>query len=79
VLDRDELRSIQAETLVLWGRQDRFFPLSHGERAASLIPHAKLVVLEDCGHVSVLDQPSQVSEQIEQFLAGGSGPEAGAD
>ncbi|MDA1298221.1 MAG: alpha/beta fold hydrolase [Chloroflexi bacterium] len=72
LLGARDLASINAETLVIWGRQDRFFPLSHANRAVSLIPNSRLEVLEDCGHVSLLDQPQQVNRLLEQFMTNGS-------
>ena len=72
LLSERELKLINAETLVIWGRQDRFFPLSHAHRAVSLIPQSRLEILEECGHVSPLDQPHQVTELLEQFLANAS-------
>lgn len=69
LLHDDELASIKAPTLVLWGEQDRFFPLRHAHRAVSLIPGSRLEVLPDCGHVSLLDQPERVSELLAGFLS----------
>ena len=76
VMDDDELRAIRQAALVIWGRQDRFFPLSHAYRAASLLPNSRLVVLEDCGHIALLDQPERVTELLMEFLGGESGAEA---
>ena len=64
----DELLSIRARTLVIWGKDDRFFPLSHARRAEQLIPQARLEVLQDCGHIAMLDQPDAVSGLISGFL-----------
>jgi pimeloyl-ACP methyl ester carboxylesterase len=46
VISDDELRAIQQAALVIWGRQDRFFPLSYGRRAVSLMPNSRLEILE---------------------------------
>ncbi len=71
-----ELAAISAETLVIWGEQDRFFPLSHAHRAQSFIPNARLEVLAECGHVSILDQPQRVTDLLSGFFSAGSGAEA---
>lgn len=42
--------SIVAPTLVLWTSHDPTAPVAVGERLASLIPGAKLVVMQNCGH-----------------------------
>ena len=74
----EELRAVKAETLVIWGREDRFFPLSHARRAVSLIGNSRLEVLDECGHVALLDQPERVTSLISGFLGQSSGAEAGA-
>lgn len=79
VLSDEELRSIKAPALIIWGKKDRFFPLSHARRAKILIPGARLEVLDDCGHVALLDQPEKVSELLMEFLGAGSRAEAAAD
>jgi pimeloyl-ACP methyl ester carboxylesterase len=71
----DQLASISADTLVIWGRQDRFFPLSHAHRAVSGILYSRLEILEECGHVSLLDQPQQVTELLDAFVATDSAAE----
>ena len=64
----EELATIRTETLVIWGEKDRFFPLPHARRAASLIPDSKLVVLPDSGHVIPLDQPEEVNRLLSDFF-----------
>ncbi len=76
LLGEEELSSIVAETLVIWGEQDKFFPLPHARRAISLIPNSRLEVLPDCGHVALLDQPERVTELLSGFFRDGSIPEA---
>ncbi len=71
LLDDDELSSINAPTLVIWGEQDRFFPLDHAHRARARIPNARLEVLPDCGHVSPLDQPQMVTGLLHGFMSAG--------
>ena len=41
-----------------WGARDRVFPVGvHGDRARALVPDARWVVLDDIGHVPMLDDP----------------------
>ncbi len=56
------LGRITAPTLVVWGEDDAFLPLPHGEAYARLIPGARLTVLPRCGHFPPF-------EQSEAFLA----------
>ncbi len=50
MLTDDDLRSIAAEALVVWTTKDPSGPVDEGERIASLIPHGRLAVMENCGH-----------------------------
>jgi pimeloyl-ACP methyl ester carboxylesterase len=65
---RAMLPSINCPTLVLCGRQDRLTPLYNSEQMAAAIPGAKLVVVEDCGHVSTLERPEIVNAALREWL-----------
>ncbi|MCL9792920.1 alpha/beta fold hydrolase [Frankia sp. AgKG'84/4] len=43
--------AIQVPTLVVHGRRDDVFPLAHGEALAGAIAAARLMVLDDLGHI----------------------------
>jgi len=65
---REDLRRIACPTLVLCGRQDALTPLALHEEIAGLVPGAKLVVVEDCGHLSTLEKPVTVTAALRQWL-----------
>ncbi len=65
----DKLRSIRTPTLVLWGRDDALTPLSIGERYQKGIPGAKLVVLDQCGHIPQIEKPVEFNAALLNFLA----------
>ena len=52
------------ETLVMVGRQDKVTPLAHSEAIADELPHAELVVLEDCGHMLLLEHHDVVTDEL---------------
>jgi pimeloyl-ACP methyl ester carboxylesterase len=64
----DRLAALSAlhdvETLVMVGRQDRVTPLSHSEAIADELPRAHLVVLEDCGHMLLLEHHDLVTDEL---------------
>ena len=64
----EELASITAPTLAIWGARDRVFPVDHGYRLAHLLPNASLHIIEDARHVPFLDHPNMVNELIMSFL-----------
>lgn len=72
LLDRPDARihlaGIACPTLVMVGRQDRWSPLAQHEEIAALIPNAELVVIEDSGHMSLVEQPEQVSGALLRWL-----------
>ena len=65
---RVDLPDIACPTLVLAGRQDVVCPLELHEEIASAIPNATLVVIEQCGHLSSLEQPQMVTEAMRFWL-----------
>ena len=65
---RHDLSLIHCPTLVLCGRQDGLTPLADSEEMAEKIPRAKLVVIEDCGHLSTMEQPRAVSAVMRYWL-----------
>ncbi len=65
------LPRVEAPTLVLWGVEDAFQPITFGERLASDIPGARLVPVREASHFVMLDQPDTVAGQLTGFLREG--------
>jgi pimeloyl-ACP methyl ester carboxylesterase len=63
------LSRIEAPTLVLWGRQDRWIPRAHAERFVSVIPKAREVILDACGHMPQVERAPDVSRLLLELLA----------
>jgi pimeloyl-ACP methyl ester carboxylesterase len=63
------LPQITAPTLVIHGKNDRLVPAENGELIAARIPGAKLVLLEQAGHLFSTDQPEVAHKAILEFLA----------
>jgi len=66
---RPLLPAIACPTLVLCGRQDALTPLAGHEEMARAIPGASLQIIEDCGHLSTLERPAQVSAALARWLS----------
>ncbi len=66
---REDLKNIACPTLVLCGREDALTPLPLHEEMASLIPDARLRVIQGCGHLSTLERPEEVSAALREWLA----------
>ena len=65
---RAGLAAIACPTLLLCGRQDPLAPPALHEEMAAAIPGAELVVVEDCGHLSPLEQPEAVTAALRDWL-----------
>lgn len=72
LLNRPEARAvlplIKCPTLVLCGRQDVWSPVSQHEEIAKAIPHSKLVIVDDAGHMSPVEQPEAVTKSLLDWL-----------
>ena len=55
--------------MVIVGRQDLTTPLQRAEEMAADIANARLVVIEDCGHMSPLERPAEVSAALRRWLS----------
>jgi pimeloyl-ACP methyl ester carboxylesterase len=66
---RPTLVSIRCPTLVICGRQDVLAPLDCAMEIAAGITDARLVVAEDCGHLSPLERPETVNQAMAAWLA----------
>lgn len=71
---RDRLRDIRAETLLIFGEDDRFTPLYQARALLAGIPGAQLRVIPGVGHASPLENPPAVHALALAFLAGAALP-----
>lgn len=63
------LPKIRCPTLVLCGRQDVLTPLALHEEIAGAVPGARLVVIEDCGHLPPMERPAEAVAAMRDWLA----------
>ena len=69
MLSDDMLRSIRAKTLVVWTDHDPTGAVEVGQRFASTIPDARLVVMEGCGHWPQFEDAPTFNRLHLEFLA----------
>jgi pimeloyl-ACP methyl ester carboxylesterase len=73
IIDRADSRrmlvDIDIPTVVIVGRQDQVTPLPRSEEMAADIADSRLVVLEDCGHMSPLEKPAEVTAALRRWLS----------
>lgn len=73
LLDRPDatgvLKDIACPTLILCGKEDGWSPPERHEQMAALVRGAKLRLIKDCGHMSMMEQPDAVLEALREWLA----------
>jgi pimeloyl-ACP methyl ester carboxylesterase len=62
------LGEIGVPTLVISSSADQLTPVKYGRFLAEHIPGARLAVIENAGHMMMLEQPNQVTEAVLKFL-----------
>lgn len=71
IIDRADSRhmlvDIDIPTVVVVGRQDQVTPLPRSEEMAADIANSRLVVLEECGHMSPLEKPAEVIAALRRW------------
>ncbi len=65
---RPGLAQINCPTLILCGRDDGITPPLLHQELTDAIAGAHLVVLDDCAHLSSLEQPERVAQALELWL-----------
>jgi 3-oxoadipate enol-lactonase len=63
----EKLDRIRVPTLVMCGREDRATPPDKSENIARAIPGSRLVMLDDVGHMSTLEDPDAVNQHLLPF------------
>ncbi|GLJ46969.1 hypothetical protein SUGI_0991320 [Cryptomeria japonica] len=63
------LPTLVQEVLIIWGKNDKIFKLQEAHAIQRHIGEkAKLVVIEECGHVPSIEKPAELNEQLLKFL-----------
>lgn len=64
-----KVATIQAPSLILWGRQDGILDgTEYANKFLETLPDARLHWIEKCGHVPHLEQPAETAAVIQEFL-----------
>ena len=65
---RADFADIACPTLVVVGDGDELIPPEHSAEIADGIPGARLVTVAECGHLSTLERPAQVTAALTEWL-----------
>jgi pimeloyl-ACP methyl ester carboxylesterase len=67
-LDPVPLKSLVVPTLILWGGQDRWVPLTDATRLRADIADSELVIYDDAGHVPMEEAADRSAGDTRRFL-----------
>jgi len=65
---RARAERVTCPTLVIWGREDRVLPAHHATAAKRIVPHARVVLISDAGHLVMLERPHEFNRALLAFL-----------
>jgi pimeloyl-ACP methyl ester carboxylesterase len=65
---RERLPEIGCPTLVVWGRNDMIIPVRDADEFVELIAGSRKLVMEDTGHVPMIERPRAFNDELERFL-----------
>lgn len=64
----DLLAKINCPTLLIAGRQDKVMPYERSWHMSNHIKHSKLILLNHCGHLAMLEQSEKINQIIFKWL-----------
>ena len=63
------LGDIRQPVLIIWGEFDRVLDVSSVEVMQPLLPQAEVIVMQDTGHLPMLERPAATAAHVLEFLA----------
>lgn len=64
----EQLRGYDRPVLLLWTRNNRFFPLTHAQRWTQILADARIVEIDDAYTFVPADQPEVVAREMTEFI-----------
>ncbi|ACL25617.1 alpha/beta fold hydrolase [Chloroflexus aggregans] len=62
------LAEIRQPTLIIWGKEDRLFPVKCAYEAKRALPHARLEIIPNCGHFPMIEATDHFHQLVLAFL-----------
>ncbi len=66
----DRAGEVAVPSLILFGREDHMVPVGAGRALAQRMQQAHVELVQDAGHMVMLEQPERVAELLGEFLKG---------
>ena len=61
------LEDIKQPVLIIWGDSDRILHISSIDVMRPLLPQAKIIIMNDTGHIPMIERPSETAEHFRSF------------
>jgi len=65
----EQLPHLQMPVLIVWGEQDRVFPVSQAREAGDRLPQGSLDLIPNCGHLPQIERPERFVASLSRFLS----------
>lgn len=65
----DRLSRINVPTLLLWGENDEWIPVTDAAKFQTVLPQSKVVILPETGHVPMEERPIKSLNEVLRFIA----------
>jgi pimeloyl-ACP methyl ester carboxylesterase len=62
------LHRITSPTHIVWGEQDRIFPVAYAQEFNRLIPNSRVTLIPRCGHLPHVEQPAALLDAMIRFV-----------
>lgn len=66
----DRLPELGMPTLLVWGTEDRVFPVWQAKGAAARLANGSLALVADCGHLPHVEKPERFASILKGFIGG---------
>lgn len=68
LLTEEQLRELHQPVRLVWGVADQLMPLDYAQRMLAVLPDAKLLPVERCGHVPQMEAPARFRTALRAAL-----------
>lgn len=65
----DDMSRITADSLIIWGEDDRILPVKHAYVGHEGIRNSRLHIYNQCGHLPQFEKPDEFNQLVMEFLA----------
>ena len=62
------LPQIETPVLIIWGEHDRILHVSSIEKMRPLLPQAEVIIMENTGHIPMLERPAETAAHYLRFV-----------